>query len=101
MLLEATDLVIAYRTPAGPVRAVDGVDFAVPEGEVVGLVGESGCGKTTLARAVTGVMSGNARIERGSIRFDGRELAGASRATWRELRWREVSYIPQSAMNSL
>lgn len=101
MLLEATDLVIAYRTPAGPVRAVDGVDFAVPKGEVVGLVGESGCGKTTLARAITGVMSGNARIERGSIRFDGRELAGASRATWRELRWREISYIPQSAMNSL
>lgn len=101
MLLEATDLVIAYRTPAGPVRAVDGVDFAVPEGEVVGLVGESGCGKTTLARAMTGVMSGNARIERGSILFDGRELAGAGRATWRDVRWREISYIPQSAMNSL
>ena len=101
MLLETHDLTIRYRTPQGDLRAVDGVDLAVPEGEIVGLVGESGCGKTTLARSLIGVMSGNASIERGQIRFEGRDLVTAGPRAWNDLRWRDVAYIPQSAMNSL
>lgn len=101
MLLEAENLTIAYRTAAGPVRAVDGASLAIPEGEVVGLVGESGCGKTTLARSLIGVMAGNARIEGGTIRFGGRDLAALGERGWREIRWRDIAYVPQSAMNSL
>jgi peptide/nickel transport system ATP-binding protein len=101
MILEARDLTVAYRTPKGMVRAVDGADLSLPEGEVVGLVGESGCGKTTLARALIGVQPGSARIERGSILFGGRDLTKLPERHYRELRWREIAFIPQSAMNSL
>lgn len=101
MILEANALTVSYRTPRGTVRAVDEADLRIPEGEIVGLVGESGCGKTTLARALIGVMPGSARIESGNIRFDGRDLTRLSPRQFRALRWREIAFIPQSAMNSL
>src|SRR5438105_1596339 len=61
MILEVDDLQIHYSTRAGTVRAVDGASFAVPEGRIVGLVGESGCGKTTAVRAIMGVLAENGR----------------------------------------
>jgi peptide/nickel transport system ATP-binding protein len=73
----------------------------VPEGAAVGLVGESGCGKTTAVRAIMGVMPGNARIVGGRIVFDGRDLAALGSRAMAALRWRELSFVPQSAMNSL
>jgi peptide/nickel transport system ATP-binding protein len=88
-------------TAAGPVRAVERGTFDVPAGQIVGLVGESGCGKTTLARALTGVMPRSASLAGGSIRFDGRELVGASPAEWRDILWKGISFVPQSAMNAL
>lgn len=100
-ILNLDGLVIDYATDRGTVRAVDRGTFSVPRGEIVGLVGESGCGKTTLARAITGVMSRNARIPRGSIQFEGRDLLSASEAERRKVLWREIAFVPQSAMNAL
>ncbi|MEM9012841.1 MAG: ABC transporter ATP-binding protein [Pseudomonadota bacterium] len=100
-LLSVRDLQIAYRVGAGEVRAVDGVDFEVPQGSIVGLVGESGCGKTTVARALTRVMAGNARIAGGQAVFDGTDIMALSEGEVNRLRWRDIAFIPQSAMNSL
>ncbi len=83
-VLAVHDLAIEYRTARGVVRAVDGVSFDVPKGAIVGLVGESGCGKTTLARSVTGVMHRSARIARGEIRLKGAISSPGRRSTgWR------------------
>lgn len=101
MLLDIADLHVHYRSSRGVVRAVDGASFAVPAGAVVGLVGESGCGKTTVARAITGVMARNAAVAAGSIRFDGVELTQLSARDYAALRWRSIAFVPQSAMNSL
>jgi peptide/nickel transport system ATP-binding protein len=100
-ILAIDDLKIRYRTGRGDVRAVDGASFAVPQGAVVGLVGESGCGKTTVARAITGVMPRSASIDGGSIRFEGQDLVRLGAPAYARLRWREIAFIPQSAMNSL
>jgi peptide/nickel transport system ATP-binding protein len=80
---------------------VDGASFDLPEGAVLGLVGESGCGKTTVARAITGVMASNARLAGGRMVFKGQDLAAASEAERKRIRWRDISFVPQSAMNSL
>ena len=100
-LLSVCDLAVTYRTPTGLVAAVDGVDLEVPAGALLGLVGESGCGKTTLARALMGVLPGNARISRGRVVLAGMELQSLSTAQRRDLLWRELSFVPQSSMNSL
>jgi peptide/nickel transport system ATP-binding protein len=100
-LLSIRDLKIHYRTERGIARAVDGASFDVPEGQMVGLVGESGCGKTTVARGITRVMPGNAVIAGGSMEFCGRDLLALSEPEMRRLRWRAISFVPQSAMNSL
>jgi peptide/nickel transport system ATP-binding protein len=65
------------------------------------LVGESGCGKTTAARALTGVTAGNARVTGGSISFTGRDLLALRPAEMRAVRWKQIAFVPQSAMNSL
>jgi len=100
-LLSIRDLSVHYRTDRGITRAVDGASFDVPEGQIVGLVGESGCGKTTVARAITGIMPKNARFAGGRIEFQGRDLLTADRGTLKDHLWRDISFIPQSAMNSL
>lgn len=100
-LLEIEDLHVEYSTPGGTVRAVDGASFDIPEAAIVGLVGESGCGKTTVARALTRVIPKNARITSGHMMFAGKDLLTLSPAEMNALRWRDISFIPQSAMNSL
>jgi peptide/nickel transport system ATP-binding protein len=101
VLLELQGLKVDYRSRRGVVHAVDGADLQVPQGQIVGLVGESGCGKTTMARAVTGVLPSNAVISGGKMLFDGRDLRTLSEQSWRDLRWRDIAFVPQSAMNSL
>ena len=101
MLLSVRDLRIAFRTASGEARAVDGVSFDVRQAEMVGLVGEFGCGKTTVARALTGVMADNARILEGRIVFTGQDILASSPEQRRALRWKEIAFVPQSAMNSL
>ena len=100
-ILAIEDLRVEYDSPAGTVRAVDRGTLSVPSGKVVGLVGESGCGKTTLARAITGIMPTNARITSGHIRFADRDLVAASQSERRQVLWREIAFVPQSAMNAL
>jgi peptide/nickel transport system ATP-binding protein len=85
----------------GRLRAVDGVDLEIRRGEVVGLAGESGCGKSTVANALMQILRPPARITGGSIVFDGTDLVGLSREQLRRYRWRNVSMVFQSAMNAL
>lgn len=100
-LLSVRGLSIAYGAPGGAVTAVSEASFDVPWGCIVGLVGESGCGKTTMARALTRVMADNARITGGEMMFDGTDLASLPERRMNALRWRDIAFIPQSAMNSL
>jgi len=98
MMLSVEDLQVHYATRDGVARAVDGASFTVPEGRIVGLVGESGCGKTTAVRAVMGVLAENGRRAGGRVLFKGRPI---DERTTRPLLWREIAYVPQSAMSSL
>ncbi|WP_435197323.1 dipeptide ABC transporter ATP-binding protein [Natronomonas sp. EA1] len=100
-LLEVNDLKITYETPGSDVHAVNNASFSIEEGDNYGLVGESGSGKSTLAKAVLGLLDDNGAIRSGSVTFKGRDLVGLSEAEWREVRWEEIAYIPQSAMDSL
>jgi peptide/nickel transport system ATP-binding protein len=100
-LLELRELVVEYGVGPKRARAVDGVDLSIRDGEVVGLAGESGCGKTTIANAVMQILRPPARIAGGSILFGGEELLDKSAAELRRFRWRNVSMVLQSAMNAL
>ena len=100
-LLSIRNLSIGYRVNATEMLAVENASFDVPRGAIVGLVGESGCGKTTLARSLTRVLADNARIAGGQAIFDGADIMAMSERQMNALRWREIAFIPQSAMNSL
>ena len=100
-LLEVRDLVVQFKIPGGRVKAVDGVSFDVDTGESIGLVGESGCGKTTTALAIMRLLPENGEIVNGTITLDGEELVGLKRGPLRRKRWKEMSIIFQGAMNSL
>ena len=98
-VLEVDGLQITYTAAAGAARAVDGVSFSIEAGEYLGLVGESGCGKSTIAKAVLGILPANGRVTGGEIRFRGRDLVQLTQPELRRLRWREIALVPQSAMN--
>ncbi len=100
-LLDVRDLAIHYRTGAGPVQAVDGIDFTIAPGEALGLVGESGCGKTTAAKAMLKLLPPNGEIPRGAIDFAGRDLVPLQGEDMRRVRWKEIAWISQAAMNAL
>lgn len=100
-VLDVRNLSVEYKTSRGIVRAVDGISFSVPKGAILGLVGESGCGKTTVARSITGVLHQSARIAGGELVLHGRDLVSGPPKAWLDARWREISFVPQSAMNSL
>jgi peptide/nickel transport system ATP-binding protein len=100
-LLSIRNLSIAYQVGRHEVTAVDRASFDLGAGSILGLVGESGCGKTTLARSLTRVLSDNARIAGGQALFMGRDLMALSDRQMNTHRWRDIAFIPQSAMNSL
>jgi len=100
-ILKVDDLKIYYRTLKGYSRAVDGVSFEIDEGEYLGLVGESGCGKSTIAKAILRILPPNGEIREGKILFQGRDLVSMPTAELNKVRWKEISMIPQSAMHSL
>lgn len=100
-LLEIEDLAIAYRTGDHEQQVVRGVSFHVEPGEVVALVGESGSGKTTTAQAVLGLLADNGRIERGTIRLNGTDIAHWPQRRLDAIRGAVVSLIPQDPGSSL
>ncbi len=101
-LLELEDLHIEYRTRDENVRAVNDVNLTIEDNEYFGLVGESGCGKSTIAQAIVGGLDDNGAVTSGTIRYKGEEIQDFTEAEFREeIRWQEISVIPQSAMNSL
>ena len=100
-VLEVRDLRVFYGTPAGPVRAVDGVSFDVNKGERFGLVGESGCGKSSTINAILRLIRPPGRIESGEVRLGGVNLLSLSDEQMRRVRWSKVSLVMQGAMNSL
>jgi peptide/nickel transport system ATP-binding protein len=100
-LLEIRDLIVAYGSQRGVVRAVDEVSLDVEPAQHLGIIGESGCGKTTLARAIVRVLPRTARILAGQVRYKGRNLLDLSAREMRELRWKEIATVPQASMDSL
>ena len=101
-LLEIRDLVIKFYTDDGVIEAVNGVNLSLASGETLGLVGETGAGKTTLALAVMGLVAcPPGRVESGSITFDGRDLGKLSKYEYRKIRGKEISMIFQDPMTAL
>ena len=99
-LLEVKDLKTYFHIKAGVVKAVDGVSFTLDEGKAIGLVGESGCGKTTTALSIMKLLPPEGRIEGGEILFDGVNLVNESDEEIRKKRWKDISLIFQGAMNA-
>ena len=100
-LLELKRLAVSFATDDGTVRAVDGIDLALARGRTLGLVGESGCGKSVTSLAVMGLLpSENSQVS-GEVRFEGRDLLKIDRAELRDLRGARLAMIFQEPMTSL
>lgn len=100
-LLEVKNLDIDYITQEGRFKAVDDVSFTLKQGESLGLVGESGCGKTTLAKSIMRLLPENGDISRGQIVFKGEDIVKKNKEEIRKLRLKDIAMVSQSAMNSL
>ena len=99
-LLEVDGLVMRYDTEAGEVSAVENVSFTLGRGESMGLVGESGCGKTSVALSLLRLQPENARFRSGSVRWEGVDLLKLSDQQMRSYRWAEIAMVFQGAMNA-
>lgn len=100
-LLSVENLTVDYIGATTDTRAVDSVSFDIAEGEIFGLAGESGCGKSTIAYAICRLLKPPALASGGAIRFDGLDLLRATPAEVAALRWRQIAMVFQSAMNAL
>ena len=100
-LLDVQGFRVHFRTRAGTLTAVDGVDLRVDRGETLGIVGESGSGKTVLARSIMGLLDGPGMAREGSVRFKGTELVGARRETLHDLLGTEMAMIFQDPLTAL
>lgn len=101
-LLKVQDLFLYFRASRGIVQAVDGVSFSLPRGRSLAILGESGCGKTSLARAILRLLPQNVHTYKGQILLNGVDLMKLSEEKFRrEVRWTKISMVPQAAMNSL
>ncbi len=100
-LLTVKNLNIEYTTEDGVLQAVSDINFELKEGERIGLVGESGCGKTTLAKSLMRLLPENGEIVHGEIIFKGENLVDKTTEEIRKLRWKDISMVAQSSMNAL
>jgi oligopeptide/dipeptide ABC transporter ATP-binding protein len=101
MLLEVDDLRVAFDTPRGTARAVDGVSFSVAAGQTLCIVGESGCGKSVTALSIMGLVASPPARVSGAIRFEGRDLLGLAPRALADLRGDRLAMIFQEPMTSL
>jgi len=102
VLLDVQNLTTYYTTLRGPVRAVEDVNFQLEKGEAMGLAGESGCGKTTVALSLLRILPYNGRIVRGKILLNDNDIVKLSEGKLRkDIRWKSISLIFQGAMNAL
>ncbi len=99
-LLEVNGLKMYYKLSSGWVRAVDDVSFKLDKGRTLGLVGESGCGKTSVANSIMRLLPLNAEITGGAVNLEGLDLIKLTDDEMREVRWKKVSMIFQGAMNA-
>jgi peptide/nickel transport system ATP-binding protein len=100
-LIEIDDLAVSFEVHGGRVKAVDGVSLSIMPGETLGIVGESGSGKSVMAYSLVGLLAGNGRVDRGRVRFEGRELHGNRQ---KEVRGRGIAFIfqnPRAALNPI
>ncbi len=101
VMLDVQNLTTHYMTVRGPVRAVDDASFQVDKGEMMGLAGESGCGKTTVALSLLKILPKGGKILGGKILFKGNDLVKLNDSQMRKIRWKGVSIVFQGAMNAL
>jgi oligopeptide/dipeptide ABC transporter ATP-binding protein len=101
-VLRIENLVLHFRTERGTVRAVDGVNFNLGYNEAVVVLGESGCGKTSLAKAILRLLPRNVQTYTGRVYLNDKEVMGLNDEDYRRtVRWQQMSMVPQAAMNSL
>ncbi len=100
-LLTVKNLSVGYHTRKGFLKSVQGVSFSLDQGKSLGLVGESGCGKTTIGMALMGLLPDNASVTDGMILFEDQDLLKMSKKEIRQFRWKKVAMIFQAAMNAL
>ena len=100
MSLAVDNLRVYYRTLRGDVKALDGVTFGVADGEIMGIAGESGCGKTTLGKSLIR-LDGRMRVVEGTVTLDGVRMPIENDRAMNEYRFRDVSIVPQYAMSAL
>jgi ABC-type dipeptide/oligopeptide/nickel transport system ATPase component len=100
-VLEIDQLQTHFRTPAGLIKAVDGVSYSVRRGETLGVVGESGCGKSVTALSIMRLVADPPGIVGGEVRLEGRNLLALSEAQMEDVRGNHVSMIFQEPMTSL
>lgn len=98
--MKVKDLSVSYRTFKGDVTAVQDFSMTLEKGESLGLVGESGCGKTTVMKSLIRLLSDNGFISGGEVLVDGKDLVPMSYEELREVRWRKIALINQAAMNA-
>ncbi|MBS7635186.1 ABC transporter ATP-binding protein [Candidatus Bathyarchaeota archaeon] len=101
VLLEVRDLKMYYRAFGGWIRAVDGISFELERGSTLGLVGESGCGKSSVGLSLLKLLPPTAKFMSGEILFDGTDLLNLCPEDIRKIRWKRISMIFQNAMNAL
>ena len=100
-LLTVKNLSVGYHTRKGFIKSVQGVSFDLDQGKSLGLVGESGCGKTTIGMAIMGLLPDNASVTDGKILFEDQDLLKMPKREIRQVRWKKIAMIFQAAMNAL
>lgn len=101
IVLDVRDFSVHYQTPKGDVIAVNEVSFQLHKGELLGLIGESGCGKTTTAMAILRLVRPPGKIVNGTVHIEGTEITSLKGRRLREARWQKMALVPQGALNSL